>query len=56
MITRSKAPPRDGPEVWVRKGQDPPGTRIGFVSHEIGEYMHACNMHTKGYLLRYCSR
>lgn len=37
MITRSKAPRPPSPLDWVKKGQDPPRTRVGHVSGETGK-------------------
>ncbi|KAJ8045348.1 N-lysine methyltransferase KMT5A-B [Holothuria leucospilota] len=51
MITRSKTPRSPSPLDWVRKGQDPPGTRVGHVSDEIGKGVFAEKNFQKGEFL-----
>lgn len=38
MRTRSNVPRTTDPLDWVEKKQDPPGTVVRFVSHEIGKF------------------
>ncbi|PIK48866.1 hypothetical protein BSL78_14268 [Apostichopus japonicus] len=51
MRTRSNVPRTTDPLDWVEKKQDPPGTVVRFVSHEIGKGVFAEKNFNKGEFL-----